>query len=109
MNPNDCRREILIFIIKDIDFCIKQNPNELQEMMICDIAMDRKFIRLAVVYRSPNSPEMNNDCLCQSIKELCEKDVKDYTVILGDTNFPSINCDDCSTTENEESKEFKFL
>ena len=77
--------------------------------MICDIAIDRKFIRLAVVYRSPNSPEMNNDCLCQSIKELCEKDVKDYTVILGDTNFPSINWNDCSTTKDEKSKEFKFL
>ena len=33
----------------------------------------------------------------------------DYNVILGDTNFPSINWDDCSTTKDEESKEFKFL
>ena len=78
-------------------------------MMIYDIAIDRKFILLAVVYRSSNSPEMNNDCFCQSIKEPCEKDVKDYTVILGGTNFPSINWDDCSTTKDKESKEFKFL
>ena len=78
-------------------------------MMICDIAIDRKFIRLAVVYRSPKSPEMNNDCLCQSIKELCERDAKDYTLISGDTNFPSINWVDCSTTKDEESKEFKCL
>ena len=35
--------------------------------------------------------------------------MKDYTVILGDTNFPSINWDDCSTTKNKEIKEFKFL
>ena len=35
--------------------------------------------------------------------------MKDYTLILGDTNFPSINWDDCSTTKDEESKEFKFL
>ena len=110
MNPNDCGRGILIFVIKIIDYCIRQNPNELQEMMICDIAIDRKFIRLAVVYGSPNSPELKNDCLCQSIKELCEKDVaQDYTVILGDPNFPSTNWDDCSTTKDKESKEFKFL
>ena len=78
-------------------------------MMICDIAIDRKFIRLAVVCWSENSPEVNNNCLCQSIKELCEKDVKEFTVNLGDTNFPSINWNDCSTTKDEESKEFKFL
>ena len=35
--------------------------------------------------------------------------MKDYTVILGDTNFPSINLDDCSTTKDKESKEFMFL
>ena len=52
---------------------------------------------------------MNNGCLCQSIKELCEKDVKHYTVILSDTNFPSINWDDCSTTKEEAIKEFKIL
>ena len=39
MNPNDRGRGILIFVIKDIDYCIRQNPNELQEMMICDIAL----------------------------------------------------------------------
>ena len=78
-------------------------------MMLCDIAIDRKFTFLAVANRSPNSPKMNNNCLCQSIRELCEKGVKDYTVILGDTNFPSINWDDCSTTMDKESKEFKFL
>ena len=98
-----------MFVIKDIDYCIRQNPNELQEMMIYDIAIDRKFIRLTVVYRSPNSPEWNNDCLCQPIKELYEKDVKDYSVVLGNTNFSSINWDDCSTAKDEESKEFKFL
>ena len=32
--------------------------------------------------------------------------MKVYTVILGD---PSIDCNDCSTTMDEESKEFKFL
>ena len=65
--------------------------------MICVISIDSKFIRSAVVYRSPNSPEMNNDCLCQSIKKLCEKYVEAYTVILGDT------------TKDEKSKKFKFL
>ena len=39
MNPNDRGRGILIFVIKDVDYCIRQNPNELQEMMICDIAL----------------------------------------------------------------------
>ena len=77
--------------------------------MICVISIDSKFIRSAVVYRSPNSPEMNNDCLCQSIKKLCEKYVEAYTVILGDTNFPSLTWDDCSTTKDEKSKKFKFL
>ena len=28
---------------------------------------------------------------------------------MGGTNFPSINWDDCSTTKDKESKEFKFL
>ena len=28
---------------------------------------------------------------------------------MGDTNFPSINWDNCSTTKDDESKEFKFL
>ena len=35
--------------------------------------------------------------------------MKDYTVILGDTNFPSINWDDRSTTKDKESKLFNFL
>ena len=91
MNSNDCGRGIFNFVNKDIDYCIRQNPKELQELMICGIAIHLKFIRLAVVYRSPNLLEMNNNCLCYSIKELCEKDVKDYTVTLGDTNFPLIN------------------
>ena len=43
------------------------------------------------------------------IRDLCKKDMKGYTVILGETNFPSTNWDDCSTTKDEESKEFKFL
>ena len=49
MNPHDCGRGIFFFVIKDIDYCIRQNPNDLQEMLICDIAIDQKFIRLAVV------------------------------------------------------------
>ena len=104
MNPNDYGRGILNFVRKDIDYRIRQNPNETQERMICDIAIDRNVIRMAIVYRSPNFTEMNNDCLCQSIKELCEKDVKDYALILIDTNFPSINWYDCSTTKEDESK-----
>ena len=64
---------------------------------------------MTVVYRSPNSTEMNNNSLCQSIRELCDKDVKDYTVILDDRTFPSTNWDDCSTTKDGESKELKLL
>ena len=61
LSPNDCGRGFLIFVNKDKDYCIRQNPNELQETLICDIAINRKLIRLVVVYRSPNSPEMNKD------------------------------------------------
>ena len=34
--------------------------------------------------------------------------MRDYTVNLGDANFPSINWDDCSATNDEVRKEFKF-
>ena len=73
-------------------------------MMICDIANDRKFIRLAVVYWSPNSPETNNDCFCQTMRKRCGYINRD----LERNKFPSINWDDCGTTKDEESKEFNF-
>ena len=56
MNPN-YGRGILIFVNEDKNYCIEQNPNELQDVVICDIAKDRKFIRSAVNYRSPKLDE----------------------------------------------------
>ena len=64
------------------------------------------MICLAILYWSPN---LSNILLNRLILDICEKDAKNITVIMGYTNLPVINWEEMSTTKNGDSKEFRFL
>ena len=67
------------------------------------------MICLAIFYRSPNSTELNSNSLDRFILGICEKDAKNFTVLMRDTNRPSKNRENMSTTKDDDSKEFRFL
>ena len=60
------------------------------------------------VYRSPSSNDVNNQHLNILINEALDLKLN-YTVIVGDFNYPSINWNDWCTSENENHPSFTFI
>ena len=91
-------------VIKKIDYSIRQQTKEYQEIIACDISIDRKMICLVIFNRSPNLTKMNKIALNRIILDICKKDAMNFTVLMGDINLPLKNRKDMSTTTDDDSK-----
>ena len=89
--------------------CKLLNEHEYDESCWCEIKLESsEKLLIGGIYRSPSSTEENtlrlNDLICSAM------DLHyNYTVIVGDFNFPSINWEDWTTTESNNHISFKFI
>ena len=81
-----------------------------EEFLVCDfnhIHDVKNTTRLALVYRSPNSPEQNSNNMCRIIKDICT--TQHPVIIVGDFNLPNIDWSSYSHPGSEHSLDFKFI
>ena len=69
---------------------------------------DADRLLVGCVYRSPSSNDVNNDKLCQLMREAGEKRCS-HVLVLGDFNYPEINWSDSSCAEDPVKPAYRFL
>lgn len=110
-NVKDKSRGVCIMLKSDISYteCNMLNNSQFDESIWCVISLDSKEkLLLGGVYRSPSSSPANTKLLFEQI-ENAVKMKYNYTVILGDFNFPDISWEDWTTPHNVNHPEFIFL
>ena len=86
--------------IKDVKF---------DEHLLCEVDTGHNNkILIGSLYRSPSGTEENFQQMCNLFKESTKLR---YTqlILFGDLNLPQIDWNTCSTSNNEDSKDFKFI
>ena len=78
--------------------------------LVCDIKLPgvENFV-LSVVYRSPNSNEVQSDNLNKLISTICKNHGQNKIIITGDFNFPDIDWELDLSNKSEEHVSSKFL
>ena len=71
------------------------------EAVGCNVQVGRKVYSFAVVYRSPSAACTENEEIFQVLNVLGSKE---YGIIMGDFNYPGINWDNYSSSNNEEAR-----
>ena len=69
---------------------------------------DEDRLLVGCVYRSPSSNDINNDKVCQLMREAGEKRCS-HVLVLGDFNYPKINWSDSSCAEDPVKPAYRFL
>ena len=83
--------------------------HKFQESCWCVVTLETKEkLLLGVVYHSPNSIDANTNKLFTLIQEAINLKF-DYTMILGDFNFPTIDWENWSAPHSVTHPEFKFI
>ena len=90
--------------------CIIYEPNTNFEeaLIIVTKVCSNESLLLGLLYRSPNSPEANNNHLNKLIDEICMNKFNQI-MLVGDLNFPGIDWGAVTTTSKAEGKEFHFV
>ena len=89
---NSDNRGIVIYIHEQYDSALVDVNSNFSESLIVNIKKFNKLgenLLVACIYRSPNSPEKNNQDLLELITNIAEIKSK-KCIILGDFNFPGI-------------------
>ena len=78
--------------------------------LVCDIKLPgvENFV-LSVVYRSPNSNEVQSDNLNKLISTICKNHGQNKIIITGDFNFPDIDWELDLSNKSEEHVSSKFF
>ena len=75
----------------------------------CQVKLsDNKRLLVGVVYRSPNSPDENNENLLRILR-IASTAKYDYLLVCGDFNFPKIDWDANQCLESETSYTAEFM
>lgn len=78
-------------------------------MLVCvEIGLKNEQLLIGGIYRSPNSSINNSRQLVELINKAMELKC-DYTVLVGDFNFPDILWKDWTTPHNHAHPEFHFI
>ena len=84
--------------------------SEFQESVWAEVKLNsHDSLLVGVLYRSPGSPESNNEHLNQMITEAVNTQ-HSHLLLLGDFNYPAINWDNwCTLSSSSVSVEYKFI
>ena len=107
-------RGIAIFTHSSIDKSVIQIKPELKFEEICLVEIKLRggdILAFGCIYRSPtvSSKSAENNVRLNNSLRLITKKKYSHICLVGDFNFPLIDWRTNSTTQNEESKEWKFL
>lgn len=104
-------RGVCIMVRDSISYCecnqLTNTPFE--EACFCVITLEsNEKLLLGGIYHSPSSTQANTKLLFELINSAVNLKY-DYTVFVGDFNFPDISWEDWTTPHNEDHPEFYFL
>ena len=101
-------RGLLIYVKDCYTFSQVSTNIPFSEHMLVQLVLNSKTINILVIYRSPNSSEVNNNELISLINNTYHLN-SDELIILGDFNYPSINWNTLSTDKHPHSAEYSIL
>ena len=104
-------RGVCIYVKTGLSYyeCKILTETSYNESCWCIIRLDfHKEMLIGGIYRSPNSKEDNSRHLIELINMAVGLKL-DYTVIIGDFNYPNISWADWTTPNNHTHPEFKFI
>ena len=103
-------RGIIVHIDKNIEFSVIECNIKFDEYILIKIKTtdnsDNSDLTICVMYRSPNSSEVNNETLFNIFKFVLNQNTK--VMFIGDFNFPGINWNEW-ISKNNNKLEMKFI
>ena len=107
-NSQKCKRGVLIYARTGLG----ASPSVVSDMCAfdescwCEISLaNNDRLLLGCIYRSPNSPNENNDQMRKDLTEITNSKSYSHILICGDFNYPGINWEKETSTSKRE-KEF---
>ena len=104
-------RGVCIYLRNGLSFreCTNLNNSNFSESCWCVLKLDsNEQMLIGAIYRSPNSNVANSRQLIEFINTAVGLKY-DYTVLVGDFNYPNINWKDWTTPFNHTHPEFQFI
>lgn len=100
-------RGIIVYIDKNIEFSVIECNITFDEYILIKIKTnDNSYLTICVIYRSPNSSEINNESLFNIFRFVLNQNSK--VMFIGDFNFPGINWNEWISKDNNRL-EMKFI
>ena len=103
------KRGAVIYVSKNLNMNPIDTSNMCDESVWVEISLKGSDkLLLGCVYRSPNSPEDNNQNVLECVRNMCDLP-HSHKLICGDFNLPEIDWLKETTNTNENHIAFKFL
>jgi len=97
------KRGILMYVKTSLKANVEDlNTGQVDEALWCSIKLQgRDKLLVGAIYRSPNSPQENNDAMMRHLKTSVERREFTHFVITGDFNLKSVDWETWSTVAND--------
>ena len=102
-------RGLVMYIKEPLSGNVYEPTTKFEETLVINLKLNNnEALTLALLYRSPNSTDSNNNHLNKLIDELCANN-STRIMLVGDLNFPGIDWSAVTTTTRVEGREFHFI